>query len=74
MPPYQTHATQKSLDYFIIGFLRFYQINATKVEKTVYYTRFIQTHCDTRSVEALLTAFVVLQLTHVTIKRLIKLV
>jgi hypothetical protein len=38
-----THATQKSVDYFIIRFLSFYQINATKVEKIVYYT-----HCDTQ--------------------------
>jgi hypothetical protein len=32
-----THATQKSLDYdyFIIRFLSFYEINATKVEKIV---------------------------------------
>jgi hypothetical protein len=37
-----THATQKSLDYFIIRFLSFYQINATKVEKLIYYTRFIR--------------------------------
>jgi hypothetical protein len=37
-----TQATQKSLDYFIIRFLSFYQINATKVEKIVYYTRFIR--------------------------------
>jgi hypothetical protein len=27
-------------DYFIIRFLSFYEINATKVEKIVYYTRF----------------------------------
>jgi hypothetical protein len=37
-----THATQKSIDYFIIRFLSFYEINATKVEKIVYYTRFIR--------------------------------
>jgi hypothetical protein len=37
-----THGTQKSLDYFIIRWLSFYQINATKVEKIVYYTRFIR--------------------------------
>jgi hypothetical protein len=37
-----THATQKSLDYFIIRFLSFYQINVTKVEKIVYYIRFIR--------------------------------
>jgi hypothetical protein len=33
---------------------------------------FYKTHCDTRSVEALLTAFVVPQPSRVTIKRLIK--
>jgi hypothetical protein len=37
-----THATQKSLDYFIIRFLSFYHINATKIEKIVYYTRFVR--------------------------------
>jgi hypothetical protein len=37
-----THATQKSLDYFIIRFLSFYEINPTKAEKIVYYTRFIR--------------------------------
>jgi hypothetical protein len=37
-----TDATQKYLDYFIIRFLSFYQINAIKVEKIVYYTRFIR--------------------------------
>jgi hypothetical protein len=31
-----THATQKSLDYFINRFLRFYQTNTTKVEKIVF--------------------------------------
>jgi hypothetical protein len=30
-----THATQKSLDYFIIRFLSFYQLNATKVENII---------------------------------------
>jgi hypothetical protein len=65
-----THATQKSLYYFIIRFLSFYQINATKVEKIVYYTHFIS-----RTVTlVLLTAFAVPQPTRVTIKRLIKLV
>jgi hypothetical protein len=44
-----THATQKSLDYFIIRFLSFYQINATKVEKIVYYTRFIRRTVTLRS-------------------------
>jgi hypothetical protein len=69
------HATQMSLDYFIIKFLSFYQINATKVEKIVYILHsFYKTHCDTRSVGALLTAFVVSHPTRVTIKRLIKLV
>jgi hypothetical protein len=36
-----THATQKSLDYFISRFWSFYQINATK-EKIIYYTRLIK--------------------------------
>jgi hypothetical protein len=31
-----THATQKTLDYFINTFLSFYQINVTKVEKIAY--------------------------------------
>jgi hypothetical protein len=56
-----------------IRFLSFCQINATKVEKIVYYTRFIRRtvtlvvleHSSLRSVP---------QPTHVTIKRLIKLV
>jgi hypothetical protein len=62
-----TQATQKSLDYFIIRFLSFYQINATKI---VYYTHFLR-----RTVTlVLLTAFAVPQPTRVTIKRLIKLV
>jgi hypothetical protein len=47
------HATQKSLDYFINRFLRFYQTNATKV-----YTKncILHSFYTTRSVGALLTA------------------
>jgi hypothetical protein len=52
--------------------MSFYQINATKVEKIVYYTHFISRTVTLTSM--LLTAFAVPQPTRVTIKRLIKLV
>jgi hypothetical protein len=61
-----THATKKFLDYFINRFLRFYQINATKIEKIVYYISFI------RRTVTLLTEFVVRQPTCVAIKRVYK--
>jgi hypothetical protein len=48
----------------------FYQSNTTKVEKIVYYTRFIRRTVTLVLLE-LLTAFVVPQPTRVTIKRLI---
>jgi hypothetical protein len=48
----------------------FYQSNTTKVEKIVYYTRFIRRTVTLVLLE-LLTAFVVPQPIRVTIKRLI---
>jgi hypothetical protein len=66
----RTHATQKSLDYFVIRFLSFYQINTNKVENIVCILHsFYKTHCVTRFFGAL-TAFVVPQPNRVTIKRL----
>jgi hypothetical protein len=44
-----THVTQKSLDYFIIRFLSFYQINATKVEKIVFLLRCQNEHFVTEN-------------------------
>jgi hypothetical protein len=68
LPTTASGISSESLDYFIIRFLSFYQINATKVEKIGYYTRFIS-----RTVTLVLLEYSTASTNRVTIKRLIKL-